>query len=71
MVILINQELLQCAKSWLKVLFISKSKSLKGFNSFLASSNFCCLPIAFVKSLDPEQDRQNVGPDLDQNRLTL
>ena len=39
--------------------------------SFLASDNFCCLLITFPNSLDPDQDRQNVGPDLDPNRLTL
>ena len=25
----------------------------------------------FANSLNPDQDRQNVGPDLDPNRLTL
>ena len=40
-------------------------------HSFLASDNFCCLVITFANSLDPDQDRQNVGPDLDQNSLTL
>ena len=40
-------------------------------NSFLASSEFCCLLIAFTNSLDPNQDRQNVGPDLDPNYLTF
>ena len=29
------------------------------------------LLITFANSLDPDQDRQNVGPDLDPNRLTL
>ena len=37
----------------------------------VASGNFCCLLITFANSLDPEQDRQNVGPDLDPNCLTL
>ena len=36
----------------------------------LASGDFCCLLIAFANSLDPDQDRQNVGPDLDPNYLT-
>ena len=27
--------------------------------------------VAFANSLDPDQDRQNVGPDLDPNRLTV
>ena len=29
------------------------------------------LLIAFANSLDPNQDSQNVGPDLDPNRLTI
>ena len=37
---------------------------------FLASSDFCQLLITFANSLDPDQDQQNVGPDLDSNRLT-
>ena len=40
-------------------------------NSLLASYIFCHLLLIFVKSLDPDQDRQNVGPDLDPNGLTL
>ena len=39
--------------------------------SFLASGNFCHLLMTFAKSLDPDQDRQNVGPDPDLNTLTL
>ena len=31
----------------------------------------CHLLITFANSLDPDQDRQNVGPDLDRNGLTL
>ena len=38
---------------------------------FLASGEFCRLLIRFVNRLDPEQDRQNVGPDLDPIRLAL
>ena len=38
---------------------------------FLASGDFCCLLITFTNSLDPDQARQNVGPDLDPNCLTL
>ena len=30
-----------------------------------------CLLITFANSLDLDQDRQNVGPDLDPNLLTL
>ena len=35
--------------------------------SFCASANFCHLLITFANSLDPVQDRQNVGSDLDPN----
>ena len=30
-----------------------------------------CLLITFANSLDPDEARQNVGPDLDPNCLTL
>ena len=40
------------------------------FISFLASSKLYHLLITFVNTLDPDQDRQNVGPDLDPNCLT-
>ena len=40
-------------------------------NSFPASVGFCRLLITFANSLDPDQARQNVGPDLDPNCLTL
>ena len=40
-------------------------------NSFLARGDFSHLLIYFVNSLDPDEDRQNVGPDLDPNSLTL
>ena len=39
--------------------------------SFLTSGNFVRLPIIFASSLDPDQDQQNIGPDLDTNHLTL
>ena len=42
-----------------------------GINSFLASGDFYSLLITFANSLDPDQDRQNVGPDLGPNRSTL
>ena len=41
------------------------------FNSLLACDDFCRVLIIFAKSLDPDQDRHNVGPDLDPNHLTL
>ena len=34
-------------------------------NSFIASGNFFRLLITFANSLEPNQDRQNVDPDLD------
>ena len=40
------------------------------FNSLPAKGNFCCLLMTFANSLDPDQARQNVGPDLDPNCLT-
>ena len=36
-------------------------------SSFLAWGNFCCMLKTFSNSLDPDQDRQNVGPELDPN----
>ena len=39
--------------------------------SFPASGDFCRPLITFDKSLDPDQARQNVEPDLDLNCLTL
>ena len=35
-----------------------------------SSGNFCCQLITFANSLDPDQARQTVGPDLDANCLT-
>ena len=32
---------------------------------------FCSLLITFANSLYPDQNRQNIGPDLDPNHLTL
>ena len=40
-------------------------------HSFLASVNFCRLRITFSNNLDPDQDPQNVSPDMDPNCLTL
>ena len=39
-------------------------------NSFPARFKFCRLLITFANSLDPDQARQNVGPDLDPNCFT-
>ena len=41
------------------------------FSYLEQSLPFCRLLITFANSLDPDQDQQNVGPDLDPNRLTL
>ena len=38
-------------------------------NSLPASDNFCHLLIIFANSLDPDQDRQNVGLDQELNCL--
>ena len=46
------------------------SRSCSEFNSLPASGNLCYLLIIFAISLDPDQARQNVGPDLDPNCLT-
>ena len=35
------------------------------FHSFLARCDFCHLLITFANSIDPDQDQQNVVPDLD------
>ena len=40
-------------------------------NGGYAIGYFYRLLITFANSLDPDQDRQNVGPDLDPNALTL
>ena len=40
-------------------------------NSFKTSSNFFHLLITFANNLDTDQDRQNVGPDLGPNWLTM
>ena len=41
------------------------------YRTLLVNSNFCRLLITFANSLDPDQDRHNVGPDLNPNHLTL
>ena len=46
------------------------SRSCSVFNSLPISSDFCHLLISFANSLDPDQARQNAGPDLDPNCLT-
>ena len=46
------------------------STSCSVFNSLPTSSDFCHLLITFSNSLDPDQARHNVRPDLDPNCLT-
>ena len=43
------------------------------YNSLHASREFCRLPIAIASanSLNPDEDQQNIGLDLDPNCLTL
>ena len=50
---------------------MSPSQLCAIFNSFPAGGGFCHLLITFANSLDPDKARQNVGPDLDPNCLTL
>ena len=40
-------------------------------SSFLAGGDFFHLLITVADSLDPDQDRHSVGPDLDPNCLSL
>ena len=49
---------------------IVASTSYFVLNSLPASVDFCCLLITFANSLEPDQARQNVGPDLDPICLT-
>ena len=46
-------------------------KDMFSLNSFLASSNFLLSEEIFANSLEPDQERQNMGADLDPNHLTL
>ena len=55
---------------FVELLVHAKAKGLNIY-SFLASCNICRLLITFAKSLGPALDRQNVGPELDPNNLTL
>ena len=47
--------------------FIEQVTRILIFTSLPASGKICRLLIIFANSLDPDQDRQNVGPDLDPN----
>ena len=50
---------------------VGPDHDFNGINSFLARGDFHHWLITFTNSLDPDQDRQNVGPDLDPTCLTL
>ena len=52
-------------------LLVNEFPAYFAFNYFLASGYFCHLLITYANSLEPDQARQNVGPDLDPNCLTL
>ena len=41
------------------------------FKSVLASDNFCHQLLTFVNSLDPDQNQQNISPDLDSDSVPL
>ena len=53
-----------------KIRILGPGEGSKPFYSFHASGNFCLL-ITFANSLDPDQDQQNIGPDLDPKSLKL
>ena len=50
---------------------LTQSAKRLNVNSFSASGDCSRLLITFANSLDSDQVRQNVGPDLDPNCLTL
>ena len=54
--------------TWFSMVKRFKKKSMK--TCFKVDESYG-LRMIFANSLDPDQDRQNVGPDLDLNRLTL
>ena len=49
---------------------MSRLKSSKNQN-LISSLELIAALMTFANSLDPDQDRHNVGPDLDLIRLTL
>ena len=52
--------------------FFIKLLSVTNFRKYKLFDCYCHLPITLTNSsLDPDQARQNVGPDLNQNSLTL
>ena len=60
-----------CCSAFVKKKNKGQTYFVQCFNSFTASGHFCHLLITFANSLDTDQARQNVGPDLNPNCLTL
>ena len=48
-----------------------KTKNFSSNKTTFDALALSLLAATFSNSLDPDQDRQNVGPDLDPNSLTL
>ena len=55
----------KCNKSFLV------SDELETGSTFFPSGHFCHLLVTFENILDPDQNQQNVGPDLDRNCLEI
>ena len=58
----------------LRLIIIARTKLCISWllcNSLPASGELCRQKIPFANGLNPDQDRQNVGPDLDTNCLTF
>ena len=62
---------LHLLNNWKSKLDRALKRAQDALNYYLSSSYFCRLLITFANSLNPDQDRQEVGPDLDPNWLTL
>ena len=60
-------------QGWPKTVFLNPNcaQNDHNYNAFLKSAAFCCSLITFANSLDQNQDRHFVDPDLDPYRLTL
>ena len=54
-----------------KAFLVSLGNMFISLSSVPASGDFCHLLITIENSLDPDQARQNVRPDLDPNCFTL
>ena len=58
-------------KNIINLLSAEIAQGVVKLSSFAASGDFCPLLITFAYSLDPDQARQDIGPDLEPNCLTL